>query len=331
MHLSFLSFLSFLSLSFYPLTNHFMDYIGIDVSKNSHTACVLSPDDQRKYFTFENTEKDFNKFWKQLPKNEKTFGVESTGFYHQKIVKFFLKKKSKVKIINPIMTKQFTRATVRKSKTDLKDSLIIARLLTQNAGYYVDKNSIDNPIKTLTRGRLKLVHIRASLKNSQHMNNNKILKNYFSSLITYFDGKIKKCAEEINKFQSPQLKNLTTMVGVSDLLGNTIISESGDVNRFKSSKSYVAYCGFDPKIRQSGRSINSHGSITKRGSPYLRNALFLAARVAARYDPEIKAYYEKKRNEGKPYKVAMCAVTRKFAIRAYTILKQNRPYAIANI
>lgn len=308
-----------------------MQYIGIDVSKYSHTACILSSNNEQKYITFLNTKDEFKKFWSQSGKEQKLFGVESTGPYHRELIKFLLNKKAQVKMINPIMTKQFTKATVRKTKTDLKDSLSIARLLTQEAGYYIDKSNIDNPLKSLTRGRANLVKLRSVLKLTHSMNNHKMFKNLLLDLIDNFNGKIDKCESVIHKFKSSQLNNLTTMVGISTIIGNTIIAETGDINRFKKSKSYIAFCGYDPKIRQSGHSIHSQGAITKRGSPYLRHVLFLAARSAAKHDPEIKAYYEKKRNEGKPYKVAMCAAARKLAIRVYTILKQNRPYTIASV
>ena len=70
--------------------------------------------------------------------------------------------------------------------------------------------------------------------------------------------------------------------------------------RFKSGKQLVAYAGLDPKVKQSGASLAHNTAITKRGSPYLRRAFFIAASVAQRYDPDLKAYYEKKRAEGNP-------------------------------
>ena len=89
-----------------------------------------------------------------------------------------------------------------------------------------------------------------------------------------------------------------SVVGIGEDLSSIIVSEIGDPMRFKSGKQLVAYAGLDPKVKQSGASLAHNTAITKRGSPYLRRAFFIAASVAQRYDPDLKAYYEKKRAEG---------------------------------
>ena len=96
--------------------------------------------------------------------------------------------------------------------------------------------------------------------------------------------------------------------------------------RFKSGKQLVAYAGLDPKVKQSGASLARNTAITKRGSPYLRRALFIAASVAQRYDPDLKAYYEKKRAEGKHYSPATIANARHIAHRVLAVLKRGTPY-----
>jgi transposase len=68
--------------------------------------------------------------------------------------------------------------------------------------------------------------------------------------------------------------------------------------------------------------------MSKRGSPYLRQALWQAASMAIRYDEDLKAYYTRKRSEGKAHGVALGAVCRKLLVRIYVILKEQRPYVI---
>jgi transposase len=68
--------------------------------------------------------------------------------------------------------------------------------------------------------------------------------------------------------------------------------------------------------------------MSKRGSPYLRHALWLAATVAVRYDPDLQAFYEAKREEGKHHGTVIGAVCRKLLARIYVILKEQRPYVI---
>jgi len=107
---------------------------------------------------------------------------------------------------------------------------------------------------------------------------------------------------------------LQTIPGIGPFVASCLIGEIQDMVRFKRAKQLVAYVGLDPKIRQSGHTLNATGRLTKRGTPHARRAIFIAANVARRFDPYCKAYYEKKRSEGKSYTVATCAVARKLLL-----------------
>ncbi len=101
---------------------------------------------------------------------------------------------------------------------------------------------------------------------------------------------------------------LRSIPGIGPYVAACLIGEIQDVRRFNSAKELIAYAGLDPKIRQSGRSLNATGRLSKRGSPHLRRALFIAANVARQHDPNFRSTYERKRNEGKRYTVATCVV-----------------------
>ena len=106
----------------------------------------------------------------------------------------------------------------------------------------------------------------------------------------------------------------------------TLINEINDIDRFPSPKSLVAYAGLDPKVKQSGTSLKHNTHITKRGSIYLRRDIFIAASIASRWEPEIKDYFEKKLGEGKRYREALVAVSRKLLNRVYAVWKRGTPY-----
>jgi transposase len=121
---------------------------------------------------------------------------------------------------------------------------------------------------------------------------------------------------------------LTTIPGVGSVTAATLFAEIGDVHRFSVPDKLVAYAGIDATVFQTGQFEGSQQHMSKRGSPYLRMALWQAASMAIQYDPELKAYYHKKRQEGKHHGTALGAVCRKLLIRIYVILKQNRPYVV---
>ena len=105
-----------------------------------------------------------------------------------------------------------------------------------------------------------------------------------------------------------------------------IASEIGDVKRFKHAEQLVAYAGLDPRIKQSGYTLARNTRITKRGSPFLRRAFFLAAAIGKNHDPQLTAYYEKKIAEGKRYTEVTVANARHVAHRVYAVLKRGTPF-----
>jgi transposase len=119
---------------------------------------------------------------------------------------------------------------------------------------------------------------------------------------------------------------LTTIPGVGAVVAATLLGEIGDIQRFPSMEQLVAYAGLDPTVYQSGQFQAAEAHISKRGSPHLRLALWLAAGIARQHDPQLKAFYEKKRAEGKFYGTAMGAVCRKLLHRIYVVLRDQRPY-----
>ena len=156
---------------------------------------------------------------------------------------------------------------------------------------------------------------------------NEQVRQCFMPAITALD----KLSVEIRAYAEAEVnlkdyKLLQSIVGIGPHIAPSILAEIGDVTRFPSSKQLIAFAGFDPKQRQSGSSMNRTGRITKRGSPELRRVLFLAASVARRYDPELKLYYQKKRDEGKRYTPAVVAVTQKLINRIYAVLARQTPY-----
>ena len=124
------------------------------------------------------------------------------------------------------------------------------------------------------------------------------------------------------KLNSP----IVSIPGIGMTTGAVILSEVGDITKFDSPSKLVAYAGIDASVAQSGEYESPNNRMSKRGSPYLRKALFQAALVASNTDPELKAFYQKKRSEGKHHLTCVGAVARKLCYIIYAILKENRPY-----
>lgn len=139
--------------------------------------------------------------------------------------------------------------------------------------------------------------------------------------IAHLDDSIAEIMDHI-----PQ--HITSIPGIGAVTGAAILAEIGDVNRFESSEKIVAYAGIDPSVYETGQFKADQAHMSKRGSPYLRRALWQAASMATIYDPELKAYYQAKRQEGKHHGTAVGAVCNKLISRIFVILKEQRPYII---
>ncbi len=121
---------------------------------------------------------------------------------------------------------------------------------------------------------------------------------------------------------------LTTIPGIGPASAATLLAEIGDVNRFPALENLVAYAGIVPAVYESGQFQARQAHMPKRGSPHLRRALWLAAHLARLHDPELRAYYDKRRAEGKPYGVVMGAICHKLLARIFVILREQRPYIV---
>lgn len=106
---------------------------------------------------------------------------------------------------------------------------------------------------------------------------------------------------------------LTSIPGGGTVLAATILSKIGDISRSSSSDKLLAYAGLDPSVKQSGEFKSNQNRMSKRGSPYLRCAIWLASTAAVQCDPMFRAYYEEKIPEGLYYKNEINRVSRKLS------------------
>ena len=123
-------------------------------------------------------------------------------------------------------------------------------------------------------------------------------------------------------------ESINSIFGIGEFTTSLIIAELGDINRFKNIKELTAYCGLDPSIKQSGKSINIKGPISKSGNKYLRKILFvsilniLSLTRLCHTENDIENYYRKKRNEGKHHYVATIACTTKLLRKIFVLCKK---------
>lgn len=387
-----------------------MFYLGIDIGKNTHVASLV--DDKKKVifkaFSFSNSIDGAESLILKLEafKNELEVGMEATGHYWLSLYSYLVEKNFTVRVINPIQTDGWRQGIeIRKRKTDIIDSLLIADLLRY--GDFVE-TSLSNEdylsLRNLSRFRSYLISSIGDLKrktialldqvfpeyassfsnifgktskeilsnfstpsdfediNSDDLNTfleSVTRKNYASKKIDELSKKasysfginfcldsfslqIKMLIEQISFIQNQvsDVENeievlleklnspITTIPGIGSVNAATILGEIGDIKRFSNPSKLVAYAGLDASVSQSGEYESTYNHMSKRGSPYLRRALFQSALRAEFCDPVFSAYYRKKITEGKHHLVATNAVARKLCHTIFAVLTKNEPYQV---
>lgn len=261
-------------------------------------------------------------------------GLESTSNYSFLPMQYFVRQGFKVKLLNPIVTKKFTKATIRAKKTDESDAEAIAMITEHGEGQEITENDLNIAKKTLLRLERKIIDMRSDLKRMQQSLDIKVDNGIeLTEAVKQIDRLIKemtKASEKIWQLSREEDKDrqeeiIASHIGCGEKLSAIISTEAGDLKRFLGPKQFKAYAGIDPRVYQSGEK-NVKGKMTKRGNSNLRHALYLAAFVASIHDPELSLYYRKKREEGKSHRHAVCTVSRKLCERIYATVINNKLY-----
>ena len=145
-------------------------------------------------------------------------------------------------------------------------------------------------------------------------------------LIRELDSEIEEIENEIKVIMDEINSPILSIPGISYRMGAMIIAEIGDFSQFDSPDKILAYAGMSPSTYQSGQLDNCYARMEKRGSRYLRYALFNATAYVCLWDPTYKAYLAKKRAEGKHYYVAMSHATKKLVRLIYHLERTGQQY-----
>ena len=148
-------------------------------------------------------------------------------------------------------------------------------------------------------------------------------------LIRELDAEIEDIESSIQSLMDELHSPITTIPGIGFRMAAMILAEVGDFSRFDSPDKILAYAGLSPSTYQSGQLNNCYSHMEKRGSRYLRYALYNATKYVCHWDPTFAAYLAKKRAEGKHYNVAISHAAKKLVRLIYAMEKSGLPYRSA--
>ncbi|EGO61776.1 IS110 family transposase, partial [Acetonema longum] len=229
-------------------------------------------------------------------------------------------------------------------------SLTALNLLTQlpTPGQWLEKenqSTILTLVKTLSRhgqsyAQKTYANLLACAEDAQvtglSLGSYGITVQQYATIILALDEQIKVLDKHIQIVSDtlPDIHLLLSIPGIGRTLAAIILGEIGDIGRFSRAKQLVAFSGIDPAVKQSGKFVGTRNKVTKRGSPFLRYALYLAATTSirkavkkAQVNPVLYEYYQKKL-ESKTKKQALGAIMNKLLRIIYSVLKNQRPFQL---
>ena len=148
-------------------------------------------------------------------------------------------------------------------------------------------------------------------------------------LIRELDAEIEEIEAAMQTIMEELRFPITTILGIGFRMGAMILAEVGDFSRFASPDKLPAYAGMSPSTCQSRQLKNCHSHMEKRGSRYLRYALYNAAKYVCLWNPAFASYLAKKQAEGKHYNVALSHAAKKLVRLIFALEKSGRPYCPA--
>ena len=299
--------------------------IGIDISKSHFDAFRQEEQETRQ---FENTPKGIRALIRWLGKTPVARIVfEPTGPYHRALETALSGKFPLVKV-NPLQARRFAEACGTRTKTDAVDARILARMgAALNLEPDAPISESQHVLKDLQVARTALVKERTRLRNRSHVQLNSVLKRQIKARLTLVERQLAELDAEIARHiasdEALQRKReiLCSIPGLGPIAAALILTflpEIGTLDR----KQAGSLAGLVPHSRESGQWKGK--SFISGGRKPLRDALYMPALVAMRFNPDLKAKYAALREAGKPAKVAIVTLMRKLIETANALVKADR-------
>jgi len=306
--------------------NH--DTIGVDVSKDHLDAHRLADGAERRFANDRGGHKAFLRWCAEKPVERVVF--EPTGPYHRAFERALGQAGVPFAKVNPRQARRFAEATGKLAKTDRLDAAMLARMggLLQ-LPVRPPRSDIVLELKDLHLAREALVRDRTAAKNRGKVLTLALLKRQNAQRLDQIERQIaavEAAMRDIVKADADlcvRFDILTSIPGISAVTAFALLVEMPELGTLQAGEA-GSLAGLAPIARQSGRWTGR--CFIRGGRAGLRQALYMPALVATRFNPDMKAKYQQLVAAGKPAKVAIAAIMRKLIVLANALLKANRPW-----
>jgi transposase len=320
-----------------------MRYLGMDVAKAKLDCCLLLDEDsdKRKTKSVANSRLGVADFlaWigkQHIPPAELHVIMEGTGVYHEQAALALANAGVTVSIVNPAQVKDFGRGLAVRTKTDGMDSYVLARygaLLKPAA--WIPPAPEARMLQALLARRDAIAQDLQRERNRQEKadatDTPTMIRQSLSDSIGFLSKQLAQLQRDIDQHidRHPGLKDdlalLQSIPAVGPQVGNNMLAVMHS-HQFGSAEQLAAYLGLVPIERQSGSSVLGRARLSKAGPARIRAVLYMAAVVATRCNPHVKAVYDRLLARGKSKMSALGAAMRKLVHLCFGVLKTRQPY-----
>lgn len=314
---------------------------GIDVSARDFAVAWGIPGKPLREARLPNTAFGHRKLCRLLLRNGGSARVclEATGIYHLDLALALHRTPGiQVMVANPRATKDFHRARMRRSKTDATDAAVLVEFLKSMPFRAWKPPSPEIlALRAISRRITALTVMRTQERNRRHLHRHcqelpEILEDEIQAHREFLQDSIERLTQKALTIlrKNPKLqrafRHLVSVKGIASASAIGILSELAVLPADMSVRQWVAHAGLDPRHYESGSSVKKPTRISKTGNRYLRAALYMPALVAIRWDPNVRAFYEKLVQRGKKPIQAIVAVMRKLLHAIYGMLTHDRDF-----
>jgi len=322
--------------------------LGVDLAKDSLVACLLDPDghELKPPTSFDTTPAGLRRLVAWLPDPAATRVVfESTGVYGKKIIFALDRMVASLHQLNPRIVKRRISSSVQ-TKTDHADARAIARVghdlaltdprVLQHARVRFDPALEDLSLWLTEFHRLSMngATLKAQIKSAQH-NPAPAAKVLLKRLRRELDQAERRKAEVAQLMDGAAIKAdpesmdlIDSIPGIGRATAATLTARIGDVRRFESADALKGYLGIYPRRIQSGKH-EVPARMATHGCALVRHMLWNCAKVAARFNPDCRALFDRLKTKGKHAAACYGAVERKLVHLVYGVLKHRQPFKSA--
>ena len=309
--------------------------VGIDVGKATVEVGLLAADQTQQTRSFDNTTVGLRElirwFQKQGVEKATPCVIESTGDLHLLSAVTLTNAGFTVNVINPIITKQYQRSSIRDAKTDRIDALRLARIGLMEINLRVFSANLQSIgakkalslIATLERTKQQLARSAKQFRETQVLLGLPVKCTKLNVVIKGLELQINLLYGQVEQITSVEAKQLAKETPGLSVRQMAVLVTAVSGARFTNRDQLIAYVGLDIKKRESS---NWHGreKISKRGNPFVRKVLFQIGWSLKQNNTLYRAYFERLKQKGKHYFTCILAVARKFLRFFFAYYLQNK-------